>query len=1200
MTKPTYEELLDEIEKLRIEVTRNNKSGAITNTLYEIAQSVSSSSDLYSLFKAIHTSLSHIVDTTNFYIALYHPSQKMITFEYQVDSMGDSYDTVKVTGSQSLTARVLETQKPLLITKTEILNKRRESGTEVVIGIMPEIWLGVPLITHDNIIGVMAVQSYENSTFYTESDVEMFSAVAAQTALAIERKQMEDKLQHSLSRFNTIIENVAAIAIQGYDEKRNVTFWNPASETLYGYTAEEALGKKIENLIIPEQMQQVVIDSHYKWIKEDTPIPAGEVVLINKDGEETPVYSSHIMHESDTGREMVCIDVDLRPIKQAEKSLRAANEKFTTAMNALNSLIYVSDINTYEILFINSFGEKTLGAKVGDTCWEALQKGCTGPCSFCTNDRLLDSNNEPLPPYTWEFQNTINNKWYRCQDQCIRWPDGRMVRLEIAFDITEQKETELQLQESEARFRTLHDAAFNGLCIHDGGTILENNQALVELTGYSKEELKSIDVFSLICPEYRALSRKNSDRGSTKSYVVSGLRKDNSTYDLLLKGKALFYQDRTVRVVDFCDISEQKETERTLITIQQRHEIIFENSPLGMIYFNDQGTIVDCNTNFVEMMGATKEKLVGFNTATQSTPQMQAAIKQAIAGQSAVFEDLYTSINGGKTCYLRTMFNPVTPNKSPSAVIATLEDISERKKAELDLQESALRFRTFFSAIQDAIFIHPYQNEDFTCFIEVNDIACERYGYTREELKKLTADGISTKDQAHVHKNHKHRRSLLEHNVSVIESTHCTKSGKSFPVEINSTIFQQNGQPFILSVVRDITERQNAEHERLRLESQLHHAQKMESIGRLAGGIAHDFNNMLGVIIGRTELIMVSENNWAPFAEDLDEINKAARRSADLTRQLLAFARKQTISPQVLDLDEKIRELLSMVRRLIGEDISLTHQPQLGLWPIKIDPGQIDQLLTNLCVNSRDALYNTSYGKITISTKNRVVEQKKDQRLDNIYSGSYVVLSVKDNGTGMSEEVMKKIFEPFFTTKEIGEGTGLGLATVYGISYQNKGFVETNSIQGEGSVFDIYFPAAATESNDHPVADRIASPTKQKRTILLVEDEKSILKLTKKILEHLGHTVFAFSAPEEALEMAKEYSGTLDLILTDVIMRGMDGLTLSKLVTECHPEIKCLFMSGYTNDILSNTGDFEDQALLLEKPCTKDEIAAKIHNLFTC
>ncbi|MBF0231330.1 MAG: hybrid sensor histidine kinase/response regulator, partial [Desulfamplus sp.] len=306
-----------------------------------------------------------------------------------------------------------------------------------------------------------------------------------------------------------------------------------------------------------------------------------------------------------------------------------------------------------------------------------------------------------------------------------------------------------------------------------------------------------------------------------------------------------------------------------------------------------------------------------------------------------------------------------------------------------------------------------------------------------------------------------------------------------------------------------------------KLQAQFNQSQKMESIGRLAGGVAHDLNNMLGVIIGHTELAMDIIDHSNAVYEDLEEIYKAAQRSANLTRQLLAFARKQIVSPQVIDLNRIVKDMLKMLERIIGEDIELRWQPQNDLWTIKIDPSQIDQILANLCVNARDAIKNV--GTLTIKTENIFVDQTFCSNHTESFSGEYVLLSVTDNGSGMDKKLIENIFEPFFTTKEVGKGTGLGLSTIYGIVKQNNGMIDVESTLGEGSTFKIYLPRYIEKNQQiqNKLLKGEESTSIGRETILLVEDEPSILRLTKMILEKQGYTVLAANRPGEAIDMAQ-------------------------------------------------------------------------------
>jgi nitrogen-specific signal transduction histidine kinase len=393
----------------------------------------------------------------------------------------------------------------------------------------------------------------------------------------------------------------------------------------------------------------------------------------------------------------------------------------------------------------------------------------------------------------------------------------------------------------------------------------------------------------------------------------------------------------------------------------------------------------------------------------------------------------------------------------------------------------------------------------------------------------------------------------------------------------------------------DITRRMQAEEEKYKLESQLQQAQKMESVGRLAGGVAHDFNNMLSVILGHAELGLMKIAPYDPLAADLKEISKTAERSADLTRQLLAFARKQTIMPKVIDLNDTVTNMLKMLQRLIGENIHLTWQPSPELCQVKMDPSQIDQILANLCVNARDAIEDT--GRVSIETGACAIDANYCASNPEASPGEYVRLVVSDSGKGMNKETLTRIFEPFYTTKEMGKGTGLGLATVYGAVKQNNGFINIYSEPGKGTTFSIYLPRETnTDTASRPHDAETAVPCGQE-TILLVEDEAAILNIAAIMLEKQGYTVLRAGSPGRAMELARERHGAIHLLMTDVIMPEMNGRDLAKNILALHPGMKRLFMSGYTADVITHHGVLDEGVHFIQKPFSQPNMAAKVREV---
>ncbi|MBF0528671.1 MAG: GAF domain-containing protein [Deltaproteobacteria bacterium] len=400
---------------------------------------------------------------------------------------------------------------------------------------------------------------------------------------------------------------------------------------------------------------------------------------------------------------------------------------------------------------------------------------------------------------------------------------------------------------------------------------------------------------------------------------------------------------------------------------------------------------------------------------------------------------------------------------------------------------------------------------------------------------------------------------------------------------------------YALHVLKMDKDREKSERERKSLEDQLLQSQKMESVGRLAGGVAHDFNNMLTVIMGNAELSLSGLHSSDPIHRNLKEILDAGKRSADLTRQLLAFARKQTISPIVLGLNETVESMLKMLRRLMGEDIDILWKPCASQLQVKMDPAQIDQIMANLCVNARDAI--AGVGKVTIETESITFNDEYCAHHIGFVPGEFVLLAVSDDGNGMDKEILDKIFEPFFTTKKEGKGTGLGLATVYGIVKQNKGFINVYSELGQGTTLKIYLPRHEGKGIDTQTTKMTAFIQGHGEVVLLVEDELTILKMGKYILEKLGYTVLAADKPGEAVHLAQKYSSDIQLLITDVVMPEMNGRELAQRLQEINPNMKCLYTSGYTANAIAHRGVLYEGVNFLQKPFSIQALATKVHEV---
>jgi len=554
-----------------------------------------------------------------------------------------------------------------------------------------------------------------------------------------------------------------------------------------------------------------------------------------------------------------------------------------------------------------------------------------------------------------------------------------------------------------------------------------------------------------------------------------------------------------------------------------------------------------------------------------------------------VLETVHRAKNGNLIPMELVVDNQCFGNQRYNCVLG--RDITERKQVEEALRASEARFRHLFQSVPN-IAVQGYGPDGTTRYW--NEASEHLYGYTAQEaIGRNLIDLIIPREMRGEVEQAIQQMVATGQQIPASEMSLLHKNGSRVSVFSSHATLQIPGQaPELFCIDIDITEQKRAEEEREKLQAQLTQAQKMESVGRLAGGVAHDFNNMLGVIFGHTEMALDDVDPASPLYTNLQAIHYAAERSATLTRQLLAFARKQTVAPKVIDINETVAGMLNMLHRLIGEDIELLWKPGRNLRPIKVDPSQIDQSLANLCVNARDAIDDV--GTITIETYAVSFDEAYCASHTGFMPGEYVLLVVSDDGHGMDQETLGLIFEPFFTTKEQGKGTGLGLPSVYGAVKQNNGFINVYSEPGQGTTFKIYLPVFAAKSTGIR-EDAPELPTEHgHETILVVEDEPAILQMSTMMLTRLGYTVVAAATPGEAIRLALEYRGRIDLLMTDVVMPEMNGRELAGNLLSHYPALKRLFMSGYTADIIAHHGVLDEGVHYIQKPFSMKDLGRKL------
>ena len=778
--------------------------------------------------------------------------------------------------------------------------------------------------------------------------------------------------------------------------------------------------------------------------------------------------------------------------------------------------------------------------------------------------------------------------------------DGRTVRLFGSLqDITGLRETELALRESEAMLARTERFAQIGSWDWDGATrTLHWSDQLYRLLGRDPAEgpLRIEDVPEAI------LSREDRRRwgeafdaalrtGRPQELEVAIRRANGEGRSCIARIGVLRPRGRDgeQRVFgSFQDVTDRRRAAAALERSEARFRAFLEHFP-GAAFIKDADSVhVYANRRTMEMTGCFDDALIGRTTTEVFPGETGAHLARTDArvlreGRS-VSEEYLVRTGDGREFWTHDVKFPIPlPGDERPLLGGFALDVTARKTLEVERE----RLRLAIEQSSEMVLVTDAEE----CIQYANPALLAGAGYTAEELVGRSVDVLRSADPAAWGE----VQALLRAGQSWSgrmrdrrrDGSHFTCEGTISPV------FDEDGTIVAhVTVKRDITRE-------LALTEQIHHAQKLDSIGRLAGGIAHDFNNMLHAILGNVEMALVDFGPEGELRELLEEIRSAASRSATLAGQMLAFAREQVVRPRLLDLNETVRPTLRMLERALGERIRTVWTGGTGLWRVRMDPSQVDQVLTNLCVNARDAIPGT--GTLEISTENVRLDERAAEASGHA-PGDYVRLRVRDDGVGMAPEVIEHVFEPFFTTKDVGQGTGLGLATVYGIVSQNQGFLTVDSAPGRGTVFDVHLPRHHGEVGEAPAEARVFQnqllPVSA-QTVLLVEDERLVLDLCRRLLTRLGYEVLAAANPAEALTMVEAHEGALELLVTDVVMPGSNGRELADRLRERFPELRVLFMSGFAADVIAEQGVLPADTHFIGKPFTAGELASKVAEILT-
>jgi two-component system cell cycle sensor histidine kinase/response regulator CckA len=781
----------------------------------------------------------------------------------------------------------------------------------------------------------------------------------------------------------------------------------------------------------------------------------------------------------------------------------------------------------------------------------------------------------------------------------IPW-DGEPAVLAIITDITERKRAEQALR-AESSFRSaIVERAAEGICVcHEIAefpyvAFTVWNERMTEITGYTMDAINRLGWYQCMYPDpevqARAIARmarmRQGDDLRSEEWQIT--RADGEQRVLLLSTSVLQTTDGFVHVLALMhDVTERKRTEAALQASERYYRMLTESLTDFVVHLDRDGRIQYIN-RLAE--GYTMDMVRGRHTLEFIAPESHQATIQALrtvleTGQPASFENFGQRTAATQGWYY-TRLVPISDGTDITSVLLIATDITERKQAEEALKESEKRYRDLFENANDIIYTVDLEGT----LTSINKRGELLTGYRRDEMVGMDIARVVPSEYRVLESDNLARKLAGAAESTVYELEIICKNGRRLPVEVSSRLIFEAGQPIgAQGIARDISERKH-------LEEQLGQAQKMDAIGRLAGGVAHDFNNLLTTIIGYSEVALAELAQDAPIRQDIEQVVAAGQRAAALTQQLLAFSRKQVLQPQLLNLNSVVIEMEKMLRRLIGEDIEILIDLNPALGPVKADPGQIEQVILNLAVNARDAMPRG--GQLTIETANVDLDEAYARQHVDVAAGPYVMLAISDTGIGLDSEIQSHMFEPFFTTKGPGQGTGLGLTTVYGIVNQSSGHIWVYSEPDHGATFKIYLPRAEAPAESVKRDQVLTGTAHGSETILLVEDEDTVRELARRALLKQGYTVLEARSGAEAIQVCDQHPAPIHALVTDVVMPGgMSGPNLAERLLVLRPEMKVLYISGYTDDAIVHHGILDRGTNLLQKPFVSNTLVRKVREV---
>jgi PAS domain S-box-containing protein len=972
---------------------------------------------------------------------------------------------------------------------------------------------------------------------------------------------------------NRAYRKATGSSLQDLEGKPCHAVWGPTKPCRHGPVAKALETGEPHEAEWPPETQAGGPDTQGAWLSSAAPIKDGDGHII---GAVEAVY-------------------DIRARKQAEKALRERERHDRTLFETMAQGV-VYQTATGEISAANPAAERILGLSLAqmrgktsrDPAWQSLHEdgspflGEDHPAMVAlrTGETVSGAIMGVYHP------NSGEHRWLTIDAVPEFLPgETRPHRVSTTFtDITERKR-------AEESYQTLFREMLDGFALHEilcdarGQPVdyrfLAVNPAFERLTDLQAKDLLGKTLLEVL---------PGTEPHWIETYGRVALTGEPAFFESYARDLDKHFQVTAFRPAPhqfaciFADITARQRAEENLRVKDRAIETAINANAMGDL----AGKLTYVNPAFLALWGyADSPEVLGKHLSEFWHFKADAErVLQVLQGDGGWIGELVAARKDGSSFEVQVSASLVTNDAGkPMAMLASFLDITERKRAEEEIR----KFRTIADKATYGAAITGVDGH----LIYVNETFARMHGWEPAELLGRHLSVFHRQDQmARVEA--LLERLLREGSFSAEEVWHAKRDGSAFPTLMNASLIEDAAgkSQFLSATVLDITERKRAEEEREQLQAQLAQARKMESVGRLAGGVAHDFNNMLAVITGHADLALEETDPESPLHADLLEIQKAARRSADLTRQLLAFARKQIIAPQVLDLNDTVAGLLPMLRRLIGEAIDVVWRPGAQPWTVQLDPSQVDQVLVNLVVNARDAI--AGVGQVAIETENVAFDEAYCTEHAGFVPGEYVRLAVSDDGCGMDPETRAHLFEPFFTTKGVGQGTGLGLATLYGVVEQNQGFITVYSEPGQGTTFNLYLPRHRNQAPPAPIESPAEPARRGRETVLVVEDEPALLNLVGMMLDQLGYRVLAAGTPGEALRRAEAHAGEIHLLVTDLVMPEMNGRDLAERLLALRPNLKRLFMSGYTAGAITHHGVLDEGVQFVQKPFSMKALATKI------